>query len=167
MTKQIGKEESLIQSRMEDFIQKLDSVVKKLYPEEIEIDTAVDKLLKMSYHDLVKIPPDDCSIGAYKLKQYAMYIQQKENRCRNVKLWLKNNLDIVIGKLAKNYGDSYTKFEEKKAGVLGDNIYAKELNNKYIEYCAYESELSMLCTRIVDLSRTLSEIRQNKRERND
>jgi hypothetical protein len=167
MTSKIGKEESLIQFRMTEFEQKLDSVVKRLYPEEIEIDTAVDKLLKMSYHDLVKIPPDDCSIGSFKLKQYAIYIQQKENRCKSVRIWLKSCLDTVIGKYAKNYGDSYTKYEEKRAGVISDNAYAKELNNKYIEYLAYENELNMLCGRITELSRTLSEIRQNKRERND
>jgi hypothetical protein len=162
MTQTIGKEESLIQSRLLEYESKLDVVTRQLYPSEIDIDPGVDRLLKLSYDELLKMHPDDCSIGGYKLKQYSVYIQQKENRYKSIKNWLKSNLDIVIGKYAVNYGNTYTKYEEKKASVIGDNPYAKGLNDLYMEYSGYENELHMISNRINELAKTLSEIRNNK-----
>jgi hypothetical protein len=162
MTQTIGKEESLIQSRLLEYESKLETVTRQLYPSEIDIDPGVERLLKLTYEELTKMHPDDCSIGGFKLKQYSVYIQQKENRYRNIKNWLKSNLDTVIGKYASNYGNNFTKYEEKKAAIIADNSYAKELNKLYIEYSGYEGELNMVANRISDLAKTLSEIRNNK-----
>lgn len=162
MTQTIGEKESLIQSRLTEYESKLDVVIRKLYPSEIDIDSGVDRLLKLSYDELVKMHPDDCSIGGFKLKQYSIYLQQKENRFKSIKNWLKSNLDTVIGKYAANYGNGFTKYEEKRASVIADNSYAKILNDLYIEYSGYESEMNMICNRVNELARTLSEIRNNK-----
>ena len=162
MSQEVGKQKSLILSRLSEYESKLDTVIRQLYPSEIDIDSGVDRLLKLSYDELVKMHPDECSIGGYKLKQYAVYLQQKENRFKSIKFWLKSNLDTTIGKYASNYGDTYTKYEEKKASVIADNSFAKTLNTLYLEYSGYETEMTMICNRINELSKTLSEIRNNK-----
>lgn len=165
MTQITGKEESIVQSRMHDFEKKLKEFLPKLHPPDIDVDQSIERLLKLSLDELNKMSVDDCYIGSYKLKQYSVYLQQKENRVKSISVWIKNSLDAIIGQNSANYGNNYTKYEEKRLYVIADNSYAKILNTLYTEYIGYENELNMLANRISELGKTLQDIGYNKRQK--
>lgn len=162
MSEKDGEKSSYIESKIHDFETKLNEVQAKLFPVDISVDGTIVKAIHLSYEELCKIHPDECNVLAYKLKQYAIYLQQQENRYRTLKLWTLNKLNIVIGQQASSYGNTYTKFEEKRLSVIANNSFASLLNEKYLEFSSYENELSFLSSKVAELAKALSDIRYNK-----
>lgn len=157
-----GEKLSFVESQIKEFEQQLDEVQARLFPISLSVDESIIKAIHLNYEQLCKIHPDECNILAFKLKQYAIYLQQQENRYRTLKNWTLNKLNVIIGNEASNYGTAYTKFEEKRLAVIAGNTFATLLNKKYLEYSSYENELSFLSSKITELAKALSDIRYNK-----
>lgn len=159
----IGEKELSTESRLKSFEDKLDQLIANLLIPTPKISNNIEDVISLSYEQLSKISPDECSIFSYQLKQYAYYIQQRENRYRNVEKWANECLRRVYGMECANYGNQYTKYEERMNLIIYHNTYASKLHQIAMEYGAYANELNMLSNRMLDMSRTLYEIRGNKK----
>lgn len=167
MSETDGKKLSLVESQIESFETQLNEMQARLFPISLSVDESIINAVHLSYEQLSKIHPDECNILAFKLKQYAIYLQQKENRFRTLKNWTLNKLNVIVGQEASNYGNTYTKFEEKRLNVIAGNTFATLLNKKYLEYSSYENELSFLSSKITELAKALSDIRYNKLQQSE
>lgn len=154
-----GEKESPVQKKLDDFIKDLEAKTENLLPINNPLNSEIEEALNLTYDQLRAISRDECYILSYKLLQYSVYIQKLKNRYANIKRWADNNINIMIGLEASNYGNTYTKFEEKKLLVIANNEYAKVLNQIWLKYGALENELEEISNRVNYISKALQEIK--------
>lgn len=87
----------------------------------------VDKYLEITPEGLGKMGADELAEGAYLLTQYSEYLQREINKQQSILEWADRNIDMLVYPVLNNYGDSYVKFEQKKASAIMENPTAKEL----------------------------------------
>lgn len=154
-----GEKESLVQKKLDEFIKELDVKTQILLPINNPLNSEIEEALNLSYDQLRSIAREECYILSYKLLQYSVYIQKIKNRYSNIKRWADSNINIMIGKESGNYGNTYTKFEEKKLLVIANDEYAKALYQIWLKYGALENELDEVSNRINYISKSLQEIK--------
>lgn len=162
---QNGNLESSIDMKMKKYEEEVESIIEKIgisfYKDEASIEA-----LKLSYQQLRNMDQRECCILAYQLQQYGLYIQSIVNRLNSVSYWLNESINKIVGKYAKNYGDHFTKFEEKKAAIISENEAASYLMKLLIKTNGKNKELYSLSAKIATMSTTLIEISKSKRINN-
>jgi hypothetical protein len=118
-------------------------------------DPNTDAALSFNFDQLNNMDAETALLYSALLEQYSLFIQQKYNRVKNIKNWAKSNLSIVVAKEGRNYGDKYTKYEEKVAMVINGDSYATELNNLMLLSQSKQDELEMVSERISNVSSKL------------
>lgn len=123
-----------------------------------------DKILEFNLDKLRLLDEEQCAEYATLAALYSLYIQTETNRHSRKLKWSNHNLDIVIGKYSKNYGDKFTKYEEKRAGIICENQYASKLNEVIKESTIYLESLNFIARKIEAISNTLLELKRSKRK---
>lgn len=157
-----GEEEFYVQSRVEEFEKDLEELIDSLKLR-VKIEPVIEEALTLSYDQLKNIHYEECEILSYKLTQYGVYIQTTQNRFTNIKKWAENNINIICAKEHNNYGDKYTKYEEKKYLIIAHNLYAKALFNLLNKVSAKEQELYNVSQKIQNLSQSLHNVGISKK----
>ena len=98
------------------------------------------------------------------LAQYATILQKEINGHLAKLEWAKHNLHIVIGKNSSNYGDKWTKFDERSSKVIVDNIYAISLNKMIIESTLRIKSLEFLAGKIFSISQIFTRTTKRRYE---
>jgi hypothetical protein len=123
----------------------------------------IDNVLNYSFAQLQALTIEDCAIYAFLLEQYSMYIQQEWNRHSAKKKWAEHNLNVMVGKYGDEYGNNYTKFEEKKFKLIADNSYAQKLSELIRETSVVCEDLSFIAMKVGTQSQHLQELRKSKK----
>lgn len=153
-----GNQKSYLQSQLDKFEEMMNDFDTSIGLGNLTYNPEVDAALSFSFDQLNTMDAESCLLYAYKLEQYALFLQARHNRMRNVKNWAKNNLTLIVAKEGKNYGTQYTKYEEKVALVCAGDSYAAEINSFLsISDCKAE-ELEMMANRVSNMSRTLNNL---------
>lgn len=158
-----GKPKSYVDSQLEAFEASLDECNVKLGLGNLAYNAETDRALSFSLDQLNALDPENCLNYAYKLQQYALFLQQKTNRLKSIKNWAKHNLTIIVAKEGKNYGDKYTKYEERIAMVASGDSYAQLLNAIMLKYESQIEDLDMMANRVANMAKTLSDLYMSKR----
>lgn len=156
-----GEEELATESRLKQFESELDGLVSSIGISYVKDDYAI-KALELTYEQLVKISPQEALIANFKLQQYGMYIHSLFNRAENIKNWANHNLNVVVGKYGQQFGDKWTKFEERKAMVVSGNTFATALNNILLKASAKSIELNGISAKIEKIAYALHELSKRK-----
>lgn len=151
-----GEQKSYSQLQLEKLTEKLDDFNVSLGLGNLFYDPVVETILSFSYDQLNNMDDENKSLYAFKLEQYALFLQQKQNRARNIASWAKHNISIIVAKESKNYGDKYTKYDEKWHMIVSHDSYAKVLYDIMLEADSKNQELEMVATRISNLSKILN-----------
>ena len=157
-----GEVESTIESKILKYEEELDAIIDKIGISYFKDDVSIEAL-NLNYEQLSKMDQQECCILSYKLQQYGLYINSVYNRLENIKNWAENYLNVIIGKYCKNYGTTYTKFEEKKAAIIAENSAAEALLKVILKVGGKAKEISGLSQKIQSMATTLLEISKSKR----
>lgn len=126
----------------------------------IQMNPQAEQILSMREVELNALDSQTRDLYSYLLMQHSLYIQQEFNYHATKHTWAKHNLEITIGKLARNYGDKWTKWEEKKVAIINENSFAKVLSDMIRETSIYMELLNFVSKKIESMSHIL-------RRRND
>lgn len=141
----------------------LDDYAKAIGINALKFCDEVTPILELKSEELRKLDEQTAGIYAFKLAQYSAFLQKEVNRHSSKFKWANHNLNIIVGKVYNNYGDKYTKLDEKKILVINDNEVAQSLNKIILETSLRLEELSFLSTRVNTMSSILVEIQKSKR----
>ena len=107
-------------NRMKDWIE-LNNI------EPIKKNEDVERLLSLSYDEIKHINKDEALAGAYILFGYAHYVQNVLNREKAVLDWSESSVYYIVSDKLNNYGDGYTKWEQKYYSAVKENPLAREI----------------------------------------
>lgn len=128
--------------------------------------TEVDEILELSPNDIRSMTEEECGESAYVLQRYAGYIQKESNRNESRIKWCNRCIDIEIAERMMDYGDKYTKFDERKFRAINDktNAYMKRLQELLMHADIRKTEIQFLSSKVSSMANTLLEQRQIKRK---
>ena len=89
--------------------------------EEIEI------ILKIKTQDIKSLSGEDRASYAYELYAYAEYIETQKVKEGIVLDWAESSIWYIISKTINQYGDKYTKWQEKYYSAVRENPLASEI----------------------------------------
>jgi hypothetical protein len=128
-------------------------------------ETELSTYLNMPRDQLAKLHPDECGEIAYRLGQFAVYLQRLVNKENSVSNWAELALNDIIAKAYNQY-DKYTKYEMRLALVTNENNYAMSLHKIRTNALLRVERLNFLSTGLKNLSDTLLQIKRGREKTN-
>jgi hypothetical protein len=122
--------------------------------------------MSLTYDDLIKLDRQVCDAYAFELVKFSLLLQKEENFLKGKLIWAEHNMDIIIGKYAKTYGDKFTSYEERKSIVRTDNEFAISLNKMILDIKMKLSNLFGISNKITSLSKILESLSYGKKTSN-
>lgn len=157
-----GKERSYTQQKLDTYIEELDTQIKSMLPIKNPLTSEVTTALNLTFEQLKIIPPTECAILSYKLALYSTYLQLMGNRYKSIRRWAENNINMIVAKEGGNYGDKWTKYEERKYCVIAGNEYARALNDIWVKYGGLEEDMSEIANKVRYMAQTIQEMKNVK-----
>lgn len=128
-------------------------------------NAVVDQYMNISPDVLSKMSADQLGEASYLLSQYALYLQREINQKKAILDWSDRNIDKLVMPILSNYGDKWTKFEEKRMSAILENPHAVELAGIRGKALNQLTSLSDLPYRVEKMSDRLAALQATRRKR--
>ena len=101
------------EARLNEFVDAIEvwKSCKQLPP--IQENENINKLLGLKSEGIRKLTSEDKASGAYELYIYAEYLQQIKTKEKIILDWAESSIWYIIADRMSQYGDKYTKWQEK------------------------------------------------------
>ena len=101
------------ETKLNEFIEAIEvwKSSKQLPP--IRENDNINRLLELKSADIRKLTSEDRASGAYELYIYAEYLQQIKTKEKIILDWAESSIWYIIADRMSQYGDKYTKWQEK------------------------------------------------------
>jgi len=109
------------------FVEDIDKWLKNIGLVEIRANEEVEILLEINPSDLKKLTHDQMLIGAYNLTCYADYLQKIMSREQIAFDWAEDAIWYIVSGKLNNYGEKYTKWQDKYYSAIKENPIANQL----------------------------------------
>jgi thymidylate synthase len=157
-----GKQESA-QDSIKLVEEQLDNFLDGLSLKNVIYDTDIEYILNYTASQIRSFSSEECGINAFLLQQYTLYLQKQINRLKSISGWATSNIKMLTAKEGKNYGNNYTRYDERIYLVKSGNTYGKELHKVERKADIHVQELDMIISRVNSMANTLLELQQTKR----
>jgi|TARA_R100000808_G_scaffold2804_3_gene10546 hypothetical protein len=146
-----GNEEFLnAKERLARFVDATERYINTQHVGLTRVNPEVVNILNYDSSVLHSLTSEQCLAAAYVLFSYADHLQTVYNS-NLVKLhWASDAINKVVAPALKQYGDKYTKHEQKYYEAVQDNEFARSLNNIKIHATA---RVDMLTEKMRDVRR--------------
>ena len=115
--------------RLEKFVEATERYVNSQHIGLTKINPEVVTVLNYDSTHLDSLTSEKCLSSAYVLFSYADYLQSLYNSNLVKVHWAEDAINKVVSPVLKQYGDKYTKHEQKYYEAINDNEFARSLNN--------------------------------------
>lgn len=123
----------------------------------IKKNTEVDDILTLTAQEMSAMTALQCGEAAFLIFQYAAYIQSEYNRNVVRLMWAEEQISSLLGKYGDQYGDSYTKYDIRRARLCSGDDAAKIINQIRIHASARCEELKDISNKLTMMGRALLE----------
>tara|TARA_R100000008_G_C3499983_1_gene123161 strand:- start:65 stop:526 length:462 start_codon:yes stop_codon:yes gene_type:complete len=115
------------ETKLNEFIEAIEvwKSSKQLPP--IRENDNINRLLELKSADIKKLTSEDRASGAYELYIYAEYLQQIKTKEKIILDWAESSIWYIIADRVSQYGDKYTKWQEKYYSAVKENPLASEV----------------------------------------
>ena len=124
-----------------------------------------------SEDELRQLTEGECSIWAFKLVQYAAYIQQELNRNSSRKKWAEGELGLILANHWKDFSsdgdDKWLKYDVVRSKIVNGNSAAQALYEIIKHAECRVTELTGVSDRLCELATILRNFAFSKRKRQE
>ena len=146
------------------FIDATDSYINNSGLDLVKYNKDVETILNLTPFELRSLNSEECGEKAYAVFAYASYVQTEYNRNLEKLNWSNDALWRILASEMKQYGDRYTKWEEKYHQALRGNDFASSLHTIKLHA---QARFNRLQDKIKDIRRMgdiLVELQRSKRQ---
>ncbi len=115
------------EQKLAEFLQALNDWTKSKYLVEVQPPQEVEEILNASSGEIKSWNGETCNIAAFKLYAYAEYIETQKVKEQNILEWSESSIWFIISGVLSQYGNQYTKWQEKYYGACRENPLASEI----------------------------------------
>ena len=115
------------EERYNKFVEDIEKWVKCVGMVEIRANEEVEQLLEMNPSELNKLTYDQMLVGAYNLTCYAEYLQNVMMKEKIAIDWADSSIWYVISGKLSNYGEKYSKWQDKYYSAVRENPLTRQI----------------------------------------
>ena len=123
-----------------------------------------EEILNFDLEAIRRLTAEECSEYSCLASLFSLYIQTECNRHSAKKTWAAFNNNIILGKYSRNYGDKFTKFEERSLMCMAENEYSIKLNEVIKQATIRLETLNFLSRKIECIYQSLTDLSRSKRK---
>lgn len=115
------------EEKLNEFLQAVEDWKSSKYLAEVKPPKEVSHVLNADYDDMKSLTSEECSIYAFKLYAYAEYVESQLSKEKNTLEWADSSIWFIIGSAMNQYGDGWTKWQQKYFAAVKENPLAAEI----------------------------------------
>lgn len=152
------------EEKLNEFLSSIDDWIKSKNIINIKPKNSnVEMILTLSVEELQKLNQETCLQYAYELYSYSEYIETIKNKENAILEWADSSIWFIICKLINQYGDKYTKWQEKYHAAIKENPLAVDILKIKNHASARVSMLSGKVETIKKMAELLQNLGSSKR----
>jgi hypothetical protein len=115
------------EERFDHFISTIENWIKSVGIIEVKKDDEVENILNLGIDQIKSLDYNECCTYSYKLSVYAEYIDSLLSKQKIAMDWADDGIWYIISDKINNYGDKYTKWQEKYFRSIKENPLASQI----------------------------------------
>ena len=115
------------EEKLNEFMEAVDNWISSKSLPKIQENETVSMILNMKSISLDKLTREECLSCAYELYAHSEYIQSVKSKEEVVLDWAESSLWYIIANSMNQYGDKYTKWQEKYFSAIKENPLAADI----------------------------------------
>ena len=112
---------------LEEFLHSIEDWKNSKHLGRFEENTNISSLLNMKREDLKNLTEQDCLCYSYELYAYSQYVESAKTKEEIILNWAESSIWYIISRSMNQYGDKYTKWQEKYYSAIKENPLASDL----------------------------------------
>lgn len=125
-------------------------------------DSNISTILNMTSETMRSLTSSECFMKAYELYAYSEYVGHEINKEKNVLEWADASIWYIISDIVSQYGDKYTKWQEKYYAAVKENPLASEILAVKVAAEARVRTLEGTCARLGKMAEILNSLGRRK-----
>ena len=115
------------EEKLNEFLSKIEDWITLSHIDITKETSTAHVILNTSEMELRALNAEDCLEKAYTLYAHADYLQSLYNKQRVILDWADDSVWYIISPTINQYGDKYTKWQEKYWNAVRENPFASEI----------------------------------------
>jgi hypothetical protein len=130
------------EKKLEEFLQTIDEWISCKNLPKVDHKEDIEALINMSAQDISHLSSKECLAYAYELYAYADHLESIKAKEKIALDWADSSIWYIISKSLDDYGNGYTKWEQKYYSAVKENPLAASEILKIKKYA--EARLAMV-----------------------
>ena len=115
------------ETRLNEFVEAIETWKSSKQLPPITENENINKLVDLKSLDIKQLTAEEKASGAYELYVYAEYLEQARTKEKIILDWAESSIWYIIADRMSQYGDKYTKWQEKYYSAIKENPLASEI----------------------------------------
>ena len=115
------------ETRLNEFVEAVETWKSSKQLPPITENENINKLVDLKSLDIKQLTAEEKASGAYELYEYAEYLEQARTKEKIILDWAESSIWYIIADRMSQYGDKYTKWQEKYYSAIKENPLASEI----------------------------------------
>ena len=115
------------ETRLNEFVEAVETWKSSKQLPPITENENINKLVDLKSLDIKQLTAEEKASGAYELYVYAEYLEQARTKEKIILDWAESSIWYIIADRMSQYGDKYTKWQEKYYSAIKENPLASEI----------------------------------------
>ena len=115
------------ETRLNEFVEAVETWKSSKQLPPITENENINKLVDLKSLDIKQLTAEEKASGAYELYVYAEYLEQVRTKEKIILDWAESSIWYIIADRMSQYGDKYTKWQEKYYSAIKENPLASEI----------------------------------------
>jgi|TARA_B100000678_G_scaffold288723_1_gene297766 hypothetical protein len=115
------------EEKLNEFLQAVEDWASCRHIAKVKEKKDVVNILNLTSSDLQTLTASECLCHAYELYAYAEYIETIRTKENTILEWADSSIWYIISTALQQYGDKYTKWQEKYYSAVKENPLASEI----------------------------------------
>lgn len=150
------------EEKLNEFLQSIEDWKRSKYLVEVQPPEEVSNIINANYEDIRSLTSEECNIYSFRLYAYAEYIETQLAKEKNALEWADSSIWFIIGGTMNQYGDGWTKWQQKYFAAVKENPLASEILKVKNHAEARVRTLEGKNSRIIKMAEILTNIARRK-----
>jgi hypothetical protein len=115
------------EERLAEFLQTIEDWKRSKYLVAVKPPAEIENVFNADFDEIKSWNAEKCNISAFQLYAYAEYIETEKTKEKNVLEWSDSSIWFIISGVLSQYGNQYSKWQEKYYSAIRENPLATEI----------------------------------------
>tara|TARA_Y100000296_G_C5179860_1_gene263074 strand:- start:5909 stop:6373 length:465 start_codon:yes stop_codon:yes gene_type:complete len=151
------------EEKLNEFLQRVDEWLSLQNLPAINVNPNIEQTLNLSQVELQSLSAEDCLAMGYELYAYSEFLQHCLSKEKIILDWADNSIWYIVSDKLNQYGDKFTKWQEKYYAAIKENPLASQILKIKNNATSRVTLLDGKSDKIIKMANTLETLSKRRR----